>query len=145
MAIAGILDNENVRCAIAYDGANMGAKGKGLFNNPEAAAMWSNYSDTLFMLEGWSGAKAMQEINQHGRALDLVTRANKINNRPVLLIAAGTAVIPIELHITPLLDALTITEDSNAHYLLIDDDHSFSSSRLELIEATAGFLNQRCR
>ncbi|MFQ3323936.1 MAG: pimeloyl-ACP methyl ester carboxylesterase [Pseudomonadales bacterium] len=145
MAIAGILDNQNVRCAIAYDGANMGAKGKGLFNVPEAAAMWSNYSDTLFMLQGWSGAKAMQEINEYGRELDLVTRANQINGRPVLLIAADTDVIPIDLHITPLLDALAMTDDSNTHYLLIDDDHSFSSSRLELIEATEGFLNQRCR
>jgi pimeloyl-ACP methyl ester carboxylesterase len=145
MAIAGILDNENVRCAIAYDGANMGAKGKGLFNDPEASAMWSNYSDTLFMLEGWSGTKAMQEINEFGRELDLVTRAHRINRRPVLLIAADTAVIPIELHIKPLLDALATTEDSDVHYLLIDDDHSFSSSRLELIEATEGFLNQRCR
>jgi pimeloyl-ACP methyl ester carboxylesterase len=130
MAIAGILDNENVRCAIAYDGANMGAKGKGLFNDPEASAMWSNYSDTLFMLEGWSGTKAMQEINEFGRELDLVTRAHRINRRPVLLIAADTAVIPIELHIKPLLDALATTEDSDVHYLLIDDDHSFSSSRL---------------
>jgi pimeloyl-ACP methyl ester carboxylesterase len=145
MAIAGILDNENVRCAIAYDGANMGAKGKGLFNDPEASAMWSNYSDTLFMLEGWSGAKAMKEINEFGRELDLVTRANKINRRSVLLIAADTDVIPIELHIKPLLGALATTEDSDVHYLLIDDDHSFSSSRLELIEATEGFLNQRCR
>mgnify|MGYP003671295548 CR=1 FL=1 len=145
MAIAGILDNENVRCAIAYDGANMGAKGKGLFNDPEASAMWSNYSNTLFMLEGWSGAKAMQEINEFGRELDLVTRANRINRRPVLLIAADTDVIPIELHIKPLLGALATTEDSDVHYLLIDDDHSFSSSRLELIEATEGFLNQRCR
>jgi hypothetical protein len=99
----------------------------------------------LFMLEGWSGAKAVQEINEYGRELDLVTRANKINGRPVLLIAADTDVIPIDLHITPLLDALATTEDSDAHYLLIDDDHSFSSSRLELIEATEGFLNQRCR
>ncbi|MFT5312214.1 MAG: pimeloyl-ACP methyl ester carboxylesterase [Paraglaciecola sp.] len=144
MAIAGILDNENVRCAIAYDGANMGAKGKGLFNDPEASAMWSNYSDTLFMLQGWSGAKAMQEINEYGTELDLVTRANKINQRPVLLIAADTDVIPIKLHIKPLLDALATTEDSDVHYLLIDDDHSFSSSRLELIEATEGFLNKRC-
>jgi pimeloyl-ACP methyl ester carboxylesterase len=145
MAIAGILENPNVRCAIAYDGANMGAKGKGLFNNPEAAAMWSSYSDSLFMLKGWSGAKAMQEINQFGTQLDLVTRAKKIDGRPVLLIAADTTVIPLDLHIKPLLSALNATTNNNAHYLLIDDDHSFSSSRLELIGATQGFLDQRCR
>jgi pimeloyl-ACP methyl ester carboxylesterase len=144
MAIAGILDNQNVRCAIAFDGANMGAKGSGLFSDPEAAAMWSSYSDTLFMLKGWSGAKAMQEINEYGRELDLVTRANNINARPVLLIAADTAVIPIELHIKPLLRALAQGKNSDVHYRLIDDDHSFSSSRLELIKATEEFLNQYC-
>ncbi|MFT5571483.1 MAG: pimeloyl-ACP methyl ester carboxylesterase [Cryomorphaceae bacterium] len=145
MAVAGILDNPNVRCAIAYDGANMGAKGNGLFSDPKAAAMWSSYSDSLYMLRGWSGAKAMQEIKQYGTQLDLVTRANKINGRPVLLIAADTNVIPIELHVKPLLTALSATANSNAHYLLIDDDHSFSSSRLELIDATQKFLNHRCR
>ena len=144
MAIAGILDNPSVNCAVAYDGANMGAKGNGLFSDPKAAAMWSAYSDSLFMLNGWSGAKAIAEINEFGKQLDLVTRANKIAGRPTLLIAADTEVIPLDLHIKPLFSALTRSSEQT-EYRLIDDDHSFSSSRTELIDATRNFLNRACR
>ena len=100
--------------------------------------------NTLFMLNGWSGAKAIQEISDHGSELDLIARANKINGRPVLLIAADTEVIPLDFHIKPLFNALSSTEDSQAKYLLIDDDHSFSSSRLELIKASNDFLSEYC-
>lgn len=144
MAIAGLVDNPQVQCAVAYDGANLGASGKGLFNSPEAAARWSAYGDTLFMLKGWSGAKAIAEVNQYGAELDLVARAHKVAQRPVLLIAADTQVIPVDLHIKPLFNALQQHSD-RAQYLLIDDDHSFSNSRLELIVATQVFLDSNCR
>ena len=145
MAIAGILDNPDVRCAVAYDGANMGARGSGLFDSPEAAAKWKAYGDTLFMLAGWSGDKAAAEIEQYGAQLNLEKRAKNIDGRPVLLIAADTSVIPIDVHIKPLLKALQKGEDSNISYRLIDDDHSFSASRLELIEATSRFLRASCK
>lgn len=145
MAIAGILDDSSVRCAVSYDGANMGAKGGGLFKDPVAAKMWADYSDSLFMLAGWSGEKAMQEVKEHGERLDLIRRAKHIGERGVLLIAADTAVIPIDFHIKPLLSALQAQENHNVAYRLIDDDHSFSNSRLELIEATSRFLNSNCR
>lgn len=145
MAIAGIFDNSAVNCAVAYDPANLGAKGHGFFADPQAAQMWLSYSDSLFMLAGWSGAKAEQEIREHGAEMDLVKRAANINSRPLLIIPADTDVIPMELHIKPLVAALQATKDSRISYLLIDDDHSFSNSRLELIDATAAFLNSSCR
>lgn len=144
MAVAGTLDNPVVRCAVSYDGANMGARGKGLGADPEAAAMWKAYGDTLFMLEGWSGAKAEQEIAEFGQQLDLVQRAQKLAGRPILFVAADTEVIPIDVHIKPLADAISASKPNQLKYLLIDDDHSFSASRLELIEATAEFLKDFC-
>lgn len=144
MAIAGILDNPNVECAVAHDGANMGARGKGLFSDEQSAKIWSDYSDTLFMLNGWSGNKAIAEITEHGTQLDLVRRAKNINKRGVHLIAADTDVIPIDLHIKPLHKALS-KHSSKASYELIDDDHSFSNSRDKLIDSTIGYLNKHCR
>jgi len=144
MAIAGILDNPDVECAVAYDGANMGARGKGLFSDEQSIKLWSDYSDTLFMLNGWSGAKAVKEITQHGKQLDLVTRAESVNKRGVHLIAADTDVIPMDLHIKPLHLALSKYSDT-VSYELIDDDHSFSNSRDELIDSTLNFLNKSCR
>ena len=144
MAIAGILDNSRVRCAVAHDGANMGAGGKGLFSDEQNTKLWSNYSDTLFMLNGWSGEKALAEIAKHGASLDLVKRAKNINGRAVSLIAADTDVIPIDLHIKPLQKALS-KYSNKLSYELIDDDHSFSNSRDKLINSTLKFLDDNCR
>lgn len=145
MAIAGILDDPEVKCAVAYDGANLGVKGKGIFADPKTSQMWSSYSDSLFMLAGWSGAKAVEETKTYGAELDLVTRVDKINGRAVMFIPANTDVIPMALHITPLVSALKATPDSQIFYQLIEDDHSFSSSRNELISTTATFLNGHCK
>jgi dienelactone hydrolase len=142
MALAGILDNPNVSCAVTFDGANMG---KGLLNDPASTNLWSDYSDQLFMLNDWSGKKMVAEISEHGEGLDLVKRVDTINGRPVFIIVADTDVIPMKTQIVPLVTALKATKNSNVSYLLIDDDHSFSSSRLELIAATASFLNANCR
>tara|TARA_R110002050_G_scaffold294701_1_gene452728 strand:- start:1444 stop:2328 length:885 start_codon:yes stop_codon:yes gene_type:complete len=142
MALAGILDNPNVSCAVSYDGANMG---KGLLSDPAIIKMWSDYSDQLFMLNGWSGKKMLTEVSEHGEALDLVSRVDSINGRPVYIIAANSDVIPLATQITPLVSALKATKNSKISYLLIEDDHSFSSSRLQLISATASFLNTHCR
>ena len=145
MAIAGILDNSIVKCAIAYDGANLGAKGVGLINDPKTKIPWKAYSDTLFMLKGWSGDKAVFETRNHAPELDLIKRAKNIKARPVLLIAADTDVVPMELHIKPLFKALKAIKNSQVFYKLIDDDHSFNSSRKELIDTTAKFLDAHCK
>jgi hypothetical protein len=145
MAIAGILDNPLVTCAIAYDGANLGVDDVGIIADPENKLPWVEYSDSLFMLNGWSGKKAQQELKQHGKALNLVRRVGSINGRPVLLIAADSIVIPMKSHIKPLLKALANTKNSHISFKLINDDHSFSSSRTELIETTSKFLDANCK
>ncbi|MEW6983916.1 alpha/beta hydrolase family protein [Colwelliaceae bacterium 6471] len=159
MAIAGILGEPSVKCAVAYDGANLGANNAGFFtddslvrrlsgydDNDEfvTAKMWEEYSDTLFMLRGWNGKKAREESEKHGHQLNLLTRVENINGRPVLFIPADTGVIPMALHITPLIKALKSTANSKIFSHPIIDDHSFSSSRDKLINATAAFLNEQC-
>ncbi len=145
MAIAGILDNPNTNCAVAYDGANMGVGDVGIIDDPETTIPWQEYNDTLFMLEGWSAEKAQKELQEHSKALNLVNRVNTLSGRPVLLIAADSEVIPMKSHIKPLLKALKSTENSRIAYKLIKDDHSFNSSRQALISATAEFLHANCR
>lgn len=145
MAISGILDNQLVKCSVAWDGANLGANGVGFVNDPNTTIPWKDYGDTLFMLNGWSGDKAQKETQKYAEELDLVKRAKNINERAVLLIGANTNVIPMELHIKPLLAALKATKNSRIFYKLIEDDHSFNSSRKELINTTAKFLNRNCK
>ena len=145
MAISGILDNPSVKCSVAYDGVNIGAKGVGFINDPNTKINWSKYGDTLFMLKGWSGKKSQEEVTQYAKELDLVRRVEQFNQRPVMLIAANTKVIPVELHSKPLFNALKATKNSQVSYITIEDDHSFSSSRAELINATSLFLNKHCK
>ena len=143
MALAGILDNPGVRCAVSLDGANLGTRG--LFSDPDQSETWKAYGDSLFMLRGWSGDKALLEVEKHAADLDLINRAGQINARPVLFIAADTEIIPIDSQIKPLVKALQATPGSQISYQLIDDDHSFSASRAKLIDSTARFLHANCR
>tara|TARA_B110000090_G_scaffold209590_1_gene266707 strand:- start:409 stop:1311 length:903 start_codon:yes stop_codon:yes gene_type:complete len=145
MAIAGILDNQLVKCSVAWDGANLGAKDVGFVNDPNTTIPWKRYGDAMFMLNGWSGDKAQKETQKYADKLDLVKRAKNINGRAVLLVGANTSVIPMELHIKPLLAALKTTKNSQIFYKLIEDDHSFNSSRKALIDTTAKFLNSNCK
>jgi len=134
MAIAGLLDNSIVNCAVAYDGANLAL----LFDDKEFSETWKSYSDSLFMLKGWSGAKALNEIKTNRAKLNLLNRAKKLGSRSVLLIPANTDVIPIKSHIEPLFEALKRNENALVKWQLIDDDHSFSNSRDELIAFLLG-------
>lgn len=144
MALAGIFNAPFVKCAVTYDGANLGVGDVGIIDDPETNIPWRDYSDTLFMLKGWSSQKAVNELKLHGKALNLVRRVDKINRRPVLFVVADSPVIPVKSHITPLVEALRKTEHSDVTYKLIRDDHSFNSTRAELIKTTSDFLNTKC-
>lgn len=144
MALAGIFDAPFVKCAVTYDGANLGVSDIGILDDPETDIPWREYSDTLFMLKGWSTQKAVKELEQHGKALNLVRRVEQINGRPALLIVADSPVIPVKSHIAPLFEALKQTKESDITYTLINDDHSFNSTRSELIKTTIEFLNSKC-
>jgi alpha/beta superfamily hydrolase len=78
-------------------------------------------------------------------ALDLNKRVSNANRRPILIIAADSDVIPMSLHINPLVQALKSVNPDNTHMKLINDDHSFSSSREELLAVTADFLKNHCK
>lgn len=144
MAVAGILDNPQVRCSVVYDGANLGAYSRSRFGSEEASKSWEAYSDTLFMLNGWSGKKAMKELKEKGPQLDLIERVNTLKGRPVFFIAADSAVISLQKMILPLVEAMKSTKDSKISYELISDGHSFSATRQKLINSTAKFLQQSC-
>lgn len=144
MAVAGLLDHAKVRCAISYDGANMGANGTGLFANEAARKLWHDYSDTLFMLNGWSGEKALNEIEQFGNQIDLTQRLATLGDRKILFIAADTDVVPMNVHISPLVEAIQAINPNQAELIVIKDDHAFSNNRDRIINETSRFLSNQC-
>lgn len=144
MAIAGMLGNPHVTCAVSYDGANLGANGVGLFSDAEGEALWRDYTDTLFMLNGWNGEKAVAQIKAHGAKLDLVPRLDKLNGRPIMILSANSVVIPVAQHITPIVEAVRKIDETLMTLHEIEDDHSFSNHRAAVIDLTYQFLEKRC-
>lgn len=140
MAIAGIQQNAAVRCAVAYDTANIGVTFSG--GDAEREASWVAYGDSLFMLRGWSGEKSRKEVARHGEHLDLRNHVARIGRRPVLLVAADSEVIPIER-----IESLAASLQKAAvpvTYTVLKDDHSFNNHRQALLDITREFLNTRC-
>lgn len=142
MAVAGILDNPEIRCSVVYDGANLGVIFTG--GGEELKAMWRDYSDSLFMLNGWSGKKNMDEIRTNGEQLNLLNRAHKIGTRPILFVPADSVLINIK-DIDAIANAMRKVEGNQVHYELIKDDHSFNNNRAKLLAVTREFLNAHCR
>jgi len=139
MAIAGIEQNSEVRCAVAYDPANISVT----FAATEAEkSFWSETSDSLFMLSGWSAEKFRSEIEEHAARLDLTNRVEAIGGRPMLVVAADSEVIPI-VQIDGLVDAIRAS-GANVTYKLLVDDHSFNNSRDKLLIMTLAFLRAHC-
>lgn len=144
MALSGFFQAPFVRCAITYDGANLGVNDVGIIEDSETSIPWEEYSDTLFMLKGWSAQKAVTELKKQSKALNLVSRVSSTNARPILLVVADSDVIPMKSHVIPLYNALQATKNSDITYKLINDDHSFSSTRQKVITTTINFLNSKC-
>ncbi|WP_293751542.1 alpha/beta hydrolase [uncultured Paraglaciecola sp.] len=142
MAVAGIVENPEVRCAVVYDGANIGVTFKNA--DEKVRNLWAAYADSLFMLQGWSSEVATEELSNKGKQLDLLPRAHKIADRPILFIPADSDVIPIS-EIDALVTEMRKVKGNRVHYTLIKDDHSFNNSRLQLIDVTKRFLNTNCR
>lgn len=142
MAVAGILDNPEVRCSVVYDGANIGVTFKN--DDIKIQKLWASYADSLFMLRGWSGEVSSKELAEKGEQLNLIPKAHKIANRPILFIPADSEVIPIA-EIDALVKTMRKVEGNRVNYMLIKDDHSFNNSRAKLIDVTREFLNSNCR
>jgi len=142
MAVAGILQNPEVRCSVVYDGANIAVTFKN--DDVKIKNIWESYADSLFMLRGWSGKVSSQELADKGKQLNLIPKAHKIGNRPILFIPADSEVIPIA-EIDAVVDEMRKVEGNRVNYMLLKDDHSFNNSRSKLIDITREFLNSNCR
>lgn len=141
MAISGILDNPEIKCAVTYDTANIGDTF--VIENKTIKESWRQYGDTLFMLKGWNGDKSMSEPVKHQLRLNLINRASKIQERPILMVAANSDVIPIK-QIETVTNALR-KASGKVEYTVIKDDHSFNNNRNKLLTVTQRFMEEQCR
>lgn len=134
-ALQSAARDERIGCVAALASADVGAMARAFAASPEARSGFAAYSDSLQMLSGWSGEKALTEIEANAASFEVANLAPALAGKRVLLVAADQdeAVDPTQFHI-PMAKALASATGANVEAVILSGDHSFSWSRAELID-----------
>lgn len=132
-ALQGAAQDNGILCVAGIAAADFGSD-EGVFNaDSEAGRALDTYSDTLQMLQGWSGDKFRVEINQNREAFSLTGLAPKLAGKSILLVAGENdqAVPPPFFH-DRLVAAYSELPQIDMTATTIPGDHAFSWSRVLL-------------
>lgn len=134
-----------VACVAALAPANLGNRPAASMTD-EALAGFAAYTDSLTMLNTQSGQAVVDEMLDRNKEFDTRTLAPKFSGRPVLLIAgAQDAVLPPEVYHVPLVAAFEARSDIDLTHAVLQGDHSFSWTRIELAKTVSEWLSNKCR
>ncbi len=140
--------DEQISCAAGLAAADFGIVGGAFNEDPEAAAGFAAYTDGLVAgpLDGFSGQQAMAELTENTVRFALASLAPALSEKSVLLVAAerDAAVPPAAFH-DPLVAAYAENAKIDLHHELLDGDHSFSWTRIEMTETVIAWLDGNCR
>jgi len=134
-----------IKETISLSGWNIGLDGK-LFPEDGAAAerVRGLVDDAVPRLAGTSSEALLREIAEKKEAFDLRDSVRSFAGRNVLLVgAAHDDAVPPETHHELLLDAFRETEGVQAEGVMLDDDHSYSASRITLAKTLFVYLEKR--
>ncbi len=144
-ALQGAARDKNVHCVAGISAANLGGRAANFAKGSEAAKGFSNYSDGLQMLAGWSGDKAISEIIANGESFNLNALAPRLSGKSVLLIAGDKdGAVPAQTVHRPMAAAYKMQDGLNLTEMVLSGDHSFSWSRGTLIQTVLDWA-QTCR
>ena len=126
-------------------GWNIGLDGIRSSEDPDAAEkLKALLGEGARVLAGTSVGALMGEIARRGETFDLRNSVPLLGGKHILLVGASRdGVTPPEFHHDPLLEALRKRKDLSAEEAVIDDDHSFSGSRVALARVLLEFLHKR--
>ena len=134
----------DVACVGSLAGANLGLIRP---TSPEATKLISDGFQRMGTgaIAGISGKALAAELRAKGASFDLLKLAPALSKKPVLLVA-GTRdnVARPEQHHDPLGAAIAAQPGARLRMALLDDDHAFSGSRVELAHVVYEFLSQEC-
>lgn len=134
-----------IQCTAGLAPANFGAVAAAFDAMPDFKAGFSAYSDTLQMLNGWSGETALAELAANQDAFDVRALAPKFVGRSVLIVGADKDTsVPVDTIITPIIDAYEAQTNVQTTGVILSGDHSFSWSRDALIQTVTDWANE-CR
>jgi len=122
--------------------ADLGLVAKIIRADTKTATDIAASADNLFMLKGWNGKRALENIRQNEDGFDVVALAPKLSGKSICLIAADKdSLTPSAMFHTPMVAAYESQGDITLTDTIITGDHFFSWSRFELIDAIMKWVN----
>ena len=144
-ALQGAARDASIRCVGAMASADLGARARDLVTDPERAKGFGAYADSLQMLNGLTGARALQEISNNRERFDMRALAPSLRGKSVLLVAAAQdRVLPVADVHEPMAAAYAAQPQLQLTARVLDGDHSFSWTRDELAATVLNWI-QGCR
>lgn len=133
-AIAAAANDSRIACTAGLAPADFGVLATAIAANPNLMQEFHTYSDTLTMLNGFSGDSAIIDLFANTAAYDLRAKAPELAGKSVLIVAADKdESTPLDLMIQPLMDTYAGDPAIQATNVVLSGDHSFSWSREALI------------
>ncbi len=152
-ALAAGAQDKNIGCVGAMSPADYGIRGA-MFDGEDAAkarAGFAAYVNGAHLfgkgpLRGVSGAELLQEISDNVEAFSVAKQAAAFKGRSVMLTAAkDDTVLPPDIYHDALVSAFEKQPDVRLTHKLLEGDHSYSWTRLELTGDMVSWLNKECR
>lgn len=138
--LAGSRDTE-LSCVVGMAAANLGEYA---LRDASGRKGFSAYTDQLIMLNGFDGAQALREITDNAEEYDATQFGTGLQAKSVLLIAAkNDSVVPPAVQ-QRLVNAYAKHGTIRLSHRLIDGDHSFSESRIQLQNIIWPWLSKHC-
>lgn len=134
-ALQGAARDERVKCAAGLAAADLG-KVAGLAEaDPAFKKGFAAGANDLPMLSGWSGNAAIEDLQTNAASFDVAALAPKLAGKSILLIAGEKdKVIRPDIFHTPMVEAYQAQDSLNLTHTILPGDHSFSWSRIALID-----------
>lgn len=140
-ALRAASQNDDVVCVGGLAAANLGEYAR---RDASAKQGFKRYTDHLFVLNGFDGAKALAEINRYADAFDVTTYGDQLKGKSVLLITGEQDIVvppSVQARIT---QSYAQVDGLDLNALVISGDHAFSISRIELQRKVVSWLQSKC-
>lgn len=144
-ALMAAARDDRIACSAAITPADLGAVAKVLEADAAQAMALSDYSDSLQMLQGFTGEGALAEIMVNRKAFDLSALAPRLKGKSILVVGADHDTdVPAEIFVRPLIATYASDPEIRTTGVILSGDHAFSWSRDRLIETVVRWA-EGCR
>ena len=146
-ALASGARDADIACVMALAPANLVLWQRAVRAKAEGFDALAAYADSLFMLRGFSGTVLLDELKNTAPAeLDTAVFGAGLRGKAVLMmVGERDETTPPATMFDPVVAAYEQVEGLDLTVGRLDDDHSFSSSRLGLAQDILAWANERCR